>query len=828
MNIRFTLWLVCSFMLTLGAFAQKATIKGKVTDQQTKEPVPFLNVSVEGTSIGTATDFEGNYELSLDAGTYNIIFSSVDYGKIKEKVVLKAGENKRLDLFLELKAVEIEMFVKSEGKFEKRLDEVTVSLEVLKPNIIQNKNATSAEQSLQQVPGVTIVDNEPQIRAGSGYSFGAGSRVMIMVDDVPLLSGDAGRPTWGFIPLENIEQIEVIKGASSVLYGSAALNGVINVRTAYPKDKPMTKITSFMGIYNLPDSANWATDFPPFNAGFSFLHSRKIKNFDLVVGGNLLGEKGYIGQAPYSVKDSVSQHPSKLLNGEHNYRGRINFNTRYRFAKVEGLSIGLNGNFLYGASTGAFLWHNDREGIFRAQNGAITKTLQTTFNIDPYLTYVGKNGSSYNLRLRYYYLDNNNDNNQGNQSDQWFGEFQYQKRFLTEKNQQRKFLKNFVITAGAMTSFTIGHAELFAGTPPNPSGVDSVVTDNISTNNFNQAIYAQVENKFFGRLTVSFGARLEYFRIGKYDTYRFYNGGSYTPFDTSIVDEGIQPVFRGGINVKAAEYTFIRASVGQGYRFPTIAERFVTTNVGGVNIYPNASLKPEYSWSAELGIKQGFKIGKFMGYFDAAGFYQYYKNYIEFNFTMLPPPISDIGFISVNTGNAFVAGVDISLMGGGNFTKDFGMTILAGYNYAFPQTLSPNQKYIIDKDTLPNSYINSSSDTTNYIMKYRFQHTVKLDVEFNYKMVSLGFSFRYNSFMQNIDKAFYSIENILHLINGVTKFRDEHNTGDYVMDLRLACQVSKSSRVSFLINNIANRVYVMRPGKVEAPRQFLLQYQYQF
>lgn len=819
---KFTLILGFTGSFLIGAMAQKATIKGKVIDEQTKEPVPFLNVAVEGTSQGTATDFEGNYELLLDAGTYTIVFSSVDYGKVKEKVTLKPGEVKKLDLFLELKAVEIEMFVKSEGKFEKKLDEVTVSLEVLKPNIIQNKNATSADQSLQQVPGVTIVDNEPQIRAGSGYSFGAGSRVMVLVDDVPLLSGDAGRPSWGFIPIENIEQIEVIKGASSVLYGSAALNGVINVRTAYPKDKPLTKIFSFMGIYDLPDTSNWAQDFPPFNAGMSFLHSRKIKNFDLVVGGNLFTQKGYIGPAP----DSAGSTPSSLFFGEHDYRARVNFNTRYRFAKVEGLSVGLNGNFLRGNSSGAFLWQNDREGIFRAMGGAITKTLQTILNIDPYLVYVGKKGSTYNLRARYFYLDNNNDNNQGNQSDQWFGEFQYQKRFLDEKSQSVGFLKNFIITAGSMTTFTIGNAELFAGEAPNPSGVDSVVTDKIYTTNFNQAIYTQLENKFFGRLTVSLGARLEYFRIGKFDKYKFYNAGVATPYDTSIVDEGFQPVFRGGLNFKAAEYTFIRASVGQGYRFPTIAERFIKTKIGGVDIIANPTLKPELSWSVELGVKQGFKIGKFMGYVDIAGFYQEYKNYIEFNFAIIPS-IGSFGFVSLNTGKARVAGIDFSILGGGNFTKDFGMNILAGYNYALPQTLSPNYRFIYDQDTLVNSYISTSSDTTNHILKYRFQHTVKVDVEFNYKIFSLGFSLRYNSFMQNIDRAFKNLESY-GIINGVVKFRDEHNRGDYVMDLRLACQVSKSSRLSFIVNNIANRVYTLRPGKVEAPRQFLVQYSYQF
>jgi iron complex outermembrane receptor protein len=822
-HFTFLLLIVCHFSFAL---AQKATLSGKVTDQTTKEPIPFLNVTVSGTSTGTATDMNGMFQLSLDPGNYDIVFSSVDYGKVTEKVTLAPGEKKKLDLVLTIKAIEIDVFVKSEGKFEKKLDEVTVSLEVLKPNIIQNKNATSADQSLQQVPGVTIVDNEPQIRAGSGYSFGAGSRVMVLVDDIPLLSGDAGRPSWGFIPIENIEQIEVIKGASSVLYGSAALNGVINVRTAYPKDQPITKITSFMGIYNLEDSVNWAGDFPPLNSGLSFLHSRKIKNFDLVVGGNLYTQRGYIGPGAITPSDSIDIYPNKLNFGENEYRARINFNTRYRFQKIEGLSIGLNGNFLRGNSASAFLWQNGGEGIFRTQAGAITKTIQTTFNIDPYVSYVGKLGSNYNLRMRYYYLDNDNDNNQGNTSNQWFAEFQYQKRFLGSKAQENAILKNMAITSGVMTTFTIGNAELFAGSIPDFGDSSSVTTDNIYTNNFNLAAYAQIENKFFNRLTVSLGARIEYFKIGKYDTYNVDNGSTSFKYDTSIVDQGLQPVFRGGLNFKAAEYTFIRASIGQGFRFPTIAERFITTTVGGVQIRANPSLKPEFSWSAELGIKQGFKIGKFMGYIDLAGFWQEYKNFIEFNFTIAPGWTAP-AFISLNTGDARVIGLDFSIMGGGNFTKDFGMNILAGYNYSLPQSLSPDYKFIYDGAPLNNSFASTSDDATNNILKYRFQHTAKLDVEFNYKMFSIGFSMRYNSFMQNIDKAFRALET-LGQITDVVKFRDEHNLGDYVMDTRIACQVSKSSKFSFIINNIANRIYVLRPGKVEAPRLFMLQYTYQF
>ena len=58
---------------------------------------------------------------------------------------------------------------------------------------------------------------------------------------MPLISGDAGQAQWSLIATENIHQVEVIKGASSSLYGSSALNGVINIRTAYPGNEPETK-----------------------------------------------------------------------------------------------------------------------------------------------------------------------------------------------------------------------------------------------------------------------------------------------------------------------------------------------------------------------------------------------------------------------------------------------------------------------------------------------------------------------------------------------------------------------------------------------------------
>ena len=114
-------------------------------------------------------------------------------------------------------------------------------MEVMKPSLIENKNTTNIETAIDQVPGVNITDGQANIRGGSGWSYGAGTRVLVMVDDMPLISGDAGQAQWSLIATENINQVEIIKGASSALYGSSALNGVINIRTAFPSQNDIDK-----------------------------------------------------------------------------------------------------------------------------------------------------------------------------------------------------------------------------------------------------------------------------------------------------------------------------------------------------------------------------------------------------------------------------------------------------------------------------------------------------------------------------------------------------------------------------------------------------------
>ena len=792
-------------LLTITALAQNGTLKGKIVSAENGEPLIGANIIVDDTT-GTATDIDGNFTITVRPGIHKVLCRFLGCNSETQTIEIKSGENFILEIALREEATNLGTVVVSAGKFEQKIEDVTVSMAVIKPDLVENKACTSMETAINQVPGVQIVDSEPQIRSGSGYSFGAGSRVMIMVDDLPVLSGDAGRPSWNFLPVENLEQIEIIKGASSVLYGSAALNGIINIRTAYPKDKPETKVNLYSGVYDSPkrDYAKYWDKANPTYTGINFFHARKIGNLDLVIGGNIFGDNGYVGGEPDTVRPGQAMGKELIISGQSydlkqtkglrwygeesgdfENRIRMNTNLRYRSKKIEGLNFGINFNGMYARSAGALLMLDTDTGMYRSFPGAMTKTIKTIYNIDPFINYYSKMGVRHSLRTRMYYEDNNNDNNQANQSTLLYGEYQFSKEFVN--------IKDMNITSGLMGSYSESNSELFAG---NEEG---------SPINFarNFAFYTQLDKKLFDRITLSAGARWENFEINE-------------------TDNETKPVFRAGLSARVLKATYVRASYGEGFRFPTIGEKYIRTTVGPMNIFPSHNVLSESSWNAEAAIKQGFKVGDFMGYLDVAVFRQEIENAIEFTFGYWGSStnfLDNLGFKSLNVPKSRIEGVDISLVGRGNIGP-VNINILAGYTYMNPMNLAPD-------DTLTGTqgatYKSLSSDTSG-ILKYRFQHLAKGDVEFSYNKWSTGISYRYNSFMKNLDKIFIELDKSL-LPTGIAKYREDRNEeGDYVVDTRLSYQFIEKAKVAFLINNLLNREYMIRPLQIEAPRTFIFQF----
>ena len=731
------------FVLGIGITTHAQTgVNGTLFAEDNSVIIGGYIVLLGNPTIGAVSDIEGEFKLDLPPGEHQLVFKYTGMLNDTISITLDEGEQKQISIILvprTLDAVEIRV-----GKFDQKIEEITYSIEIIKPAIIEDKNTRSIESILDQTPGLNIMDGEPQIRGGSGFTFGVGSKVAVLVDDMPILSGDAGRPEWGFVPVENIEQIEITKGASSVLSGSSALSGSIHIRTAYPKEKPLTKVNVYSGFHSAPedDSQKWwiendSIDLKPYNSyafihGANFLHSRIInKKTDLVIGGNMNWEHGYIGspiKGP-EVIDTISedftdqQMQSKKV--------RLNFNLRQRSEKLKGLQYGINGNIMMNRTNLTLAWLDDTSGLYRGYPGAVLLQNQLIFNVDPFVTFRTRLGVKHSLKARFLYTNNEMSGNQSNRGQVYYADYQFKKEFNFLKE------KSFDFIGGVTGQFNDSYAEIYSG-------------DNDPTNQlFNLSGYAELQKNFFDIINFSIGARAEYFQLN--DTLTAWN-----------------PIFRSGANLKLSQATFLRVSYGQGYRFPTITERYIRTNVGSIGVYDNPSLVPEESWNAEVGVNQGFKIGKYLGQFDVAAFLQEYKNTIEYLFGFWDPspdiaagdPLA--GFKFLNTGKSRISGFDITLNGTGKIGKNFTFTNMIGYNYINPVTLEPNKIFTEDYNPgSPNQYSfrNTSYDTTTNVLKYRFKHTFKADIELSYRKFSLGYTVKYFSKLENLDRAIIDFEN---------------------------------------------------------------------
>ncbi|MEN8229521.1 MAG: TonB-dependent receptor [Bacteroidota bacterium] len=729
----------------------KGVVRGSVRDAESGEPLVAVNISANRRT-GTSSDLNGAYSLNLDAGDHLIEFYYVGYKGIKKEVNVDARGTTHLDILMTISSRMLDEVVVSAGKNEQKLSDVTVSLEVIKPHQLSNQNITSLDMILEKTPGISILDGQPSIRGGSGFSYGVGSRVLMLVDDLPMISGDAGDIKWNYMPVENLNQIEVIKGASSVLFGSSALNGAINLRTRFPGIEPKTEVTLFGGVFMNPKRGElvWWEKQPLFG-GTSFSHLRKIGNLDLSVGGNYYKNEGY-------------------REGDYEHRIRGNLALRYRFKKVQGLIAGISTSAMYIDQADFLLWQDADSGAYRQNPETLTPLTGHRYNIDPYIEYFTPSGNKHSLKTRLYSVGNATLNiDKSSYSKLWYGEYRYLKKFGTQTNW----------TSGISFSRNTVLANLYE----NHMGSNS-------------ALYSQLDAHVLSRLKVSTGVRWELNTL---------NGDLYYSM----------PVLRAGLNYQAGKATFIRASFGQGYRFPSVAEKFADADVGGLKIFPNPDLEPERGWAAEIGIKQGFSMGNWLGFADAAFFWTEYNNMIEYTFGAYPPDsadfptIDDVGFKALNIGTARITGVEFSVNTAGRLGP-VNLQMTGGYTYMNP--VDPSVLDSIGKD-----------EGETYILKYRRRHLVKMDIEMEVWKLFAGFNMQYNSRMINVDEVFIHpiIGNLLQ--PGFPDYWLEHATGYTLIDFRLGWNISPLFRLNTILRNAFNVEYLGRPGDIGPPRNITLQ-----
>jgi hypothetical protein len=207
---RLIVFLLINF-LVISLFSQhKTLVIGKIIDAVSRQPLIGATIVLDSTK-GAVSDTAGNFIIEAIPGKHSLNFNYIGYKSKRLAINLPSDDTIYFNIGLDTEIQLLDEIVVSAGKYEQKISDVIVSMDIIKPDRISETNTTSLESAINQSPGIDVLDGQPRIRGGSGYSYGAGSRVLVLVDDLPILSPDASDVKWEYLPVENISQIEIIK-----------------------------------------------------------------------------------------------------------------------------------------------------------------------------------------------------------------------------------------------------------------------------------------------------------------------------------------------------------------------------------------------------------------------------------------------------------------------------------------------------------------------------------------------------------------------------------------------------------------------------------------
>ncbi len=733
---------IAFLLLPVWALTQQTSwIEGVVSDGKSGLVLPGAAV-MYSEGQGAFTSGDGRYRMAVPPGDIRLTCRFVGYREEVITLRVSEGETVVVNILLFPTATEMERVVVSAGRVPQRVADLTVSMSLIRPESIAATHITDGQELLSRAPGVEVLDGQASIRGGSGYSYGAGSRVMVLIDGLPMLSADAGHVRWSALPLENLSQIEIIKGAASVMYGSSALNGLIHFRTAEATTDGVTGFYTETGIFGQPRRAAWKWwDSPRAFTTVSASHLQRYGNTEVGTGLLLHFNNGY-----------------RRLNDDH--YGRFNLMVRKHNQKVKGLVYGFSLHAMHNRKREFILWEDGTKGALK-QDPATAQMLHGTYlTLDPVVTWRRNARINHALRNRLQLTRNDFPEGGANNSDagSWYNEYQ------------------FTYTASPQLS-------LHAGASQQASVVQSAFYGDHT--GWNGGAYVQTEYAPVPRLKWVAGTRIEGNSL---------NG----TFDRMV------PLFRTGVNYRAADVTFLRASFGQGYRYPSIAEKYAATTLGAVQILPNPNIKPEAGWSTELGVKQGVGGKRVQGVVDLALFYSQNTDMIEFLFGIYPG--AGFGFRATNIEHSRVYGAEIEWMLQMP-TGEINHTLAGGYVWMHPVEFNP-----------------MTGENTGQYLKFRRKHSFTFNLTSSYKQIDLSIHASVRSPILDIDQVFLDPTTREDLLPGFYDYWLSHNQSYATIDATIEYRLNKHYKVSVALRNLTNTEYMGRPGDIRPHRHLSIRF----
>ncbi len=622
-----------------------AELRG-VVQSTTGETLPGVHLYITELQTGTVTNSDGGYRIrSLPPGEYSLRVSMVGLQTAIITFQLTAGETTILDIDLEPITMQSGELVVTASRRSQLIGRVSVSMNTITPAEIQSRNIISLDQALDYVPGVQVLGNSVNIRGSSGFTYGVGSRVLLLVDGVPMMGPDQGGMDFDGLPLTQTRQIEVLKSPGSALYGGGALGGVINIITQDFPEQPETTLRFFGGVYEPVRYDTWqtwdgASEYRPFR-GILFGHSQKAGDrFGFWLSGKLHDNAGYLQNNTTEGLELYTKLGWNVTpNIDFSLYSSARRNRNYQFLYWNGLRDPLRPGEIR-------LTGDTATGSNRGLSDRITILPVFTHNINPHIQYSLK-GRLFGVAFRP--IDRQGKvrpPDKHNVGVRYGGEAQINIQVTDE----------LILTAGGSFDENYIRSDVFVGE-------DSLMVRNQPEG----ALFMQAEYNWGRRLTTTAGFR--------YDAYQIHTLETATQ---------LSPKFSA--SYAANDYLTLRTSLGRGFRVPSVAERFFN-NADFFPLVSNITLLPETSTGYEAGFTYMRPLRSLFSLrAELTGFWNEYQRLVEPTFQ---PSTGSFQFVNLTEARIRGAEASVSVTSIGQNHQ-----LSASYTFLDPADLEMNQPLV--------------------------------------------------------------------------------------------------------------------------------------